>query len=274
MIIIGEKINGTRKAVAKAIRERDVAFIRQLALEQAGAGSAYLDVNAGTAPEREPADMIWLVNTIQEACDTPLCLDSANPMALAAGLETVQRQPLINSVSGEKARIDGVLPLALKYKTGLVILALDDEKGIPANSEGRLDIIRKLVGLAVEGGLSPAQLFIDPLVTAISTGTDNALITFQTIRDIRAAFPEVHITCGLSNISFGMPLRSLINRYFMAMAIQAGLDSAIINPGDRELKEAMMASEMLMGLDRYCLNFNRAFRAKLIGPEAELSPEP
>lgn len=117
--------------------------------------------------------------------------------------------------------------------------------------------------------MSPAQLFIDPLVTAISTGTDNALITFQTIRDIRAAFPEVHITCGLSNISFGMPLRSLINRYFMAMAIQAGLDSAIINPGDRELKEAMMAAEMLMGLDRYCLNFNRAFRAKLIGPEAE-----
>jgi 5-methyltetrahydrofolate--homocysteine methyltransferase len=147
-------------------------------------------------------------------------------------------------------------------------LALDDEKGIPGNSEGRLNIIRKLVGLAVEGGLSPAQLFIDPLVTAISTGTDHALITFQTIRDIRAAFPEVHITCGLSNISYGMPLRSLINRYFMAMAIQAGLDSAIINPGDRELKEAMMAAEMLMGLDRYCLNFNRAFRAKLIGPGA------
>ncbi|MGD9212782.1 MAG: dihydropteroate synthase, partial [Desulfobacteraceae bacterium] len=176
MIIIGEKINGTRKAVAKAIRERDAEFIRDLAKNQVDGGSTYLDVNAGTAPDREPDDMVWLVNTIQEVCELPLCLDSANPAALKAGLEVVTRLPMINSVSGEQNRIDGVLPLALEHKTDLILLALDD-KGIPETVEGRMEIVRKLVGLAVDGGLKYGQLQIDPLVTAISTGTTNAMLT-------------------------------------------------------------------------------------------------
>jgi len=141
MIIIGEKINGTRKAVARAIRERDAAFIHDLAKSQADAGSAFLDVNAGTAPEREPEDMAWLVTTIQESCNTPLCLDSANPAALKAGLELVKHPPLINSVSGERPRIEGVLPLALQYRTSLILLALDDETGIPDTSDGRMRIV-------------------------------------------------------------------------------------------------------------------------------------
>lgn len=268
MIIIGEKINGTRKAVAQAIRSRDAAFIRELAGSQADAGAAYLDVNAGTAPDREPDDMVWLLKTVQEACNVPICLDSANPAAIEAGLKEVKHKPLINSVSGEKNRIDGVLPLALKYKTNLILLALDDQ-GIPNTIEGRMKVVHNLVGLAKDEGMEEEQLFIDPLVTAISTGTTNAMITFDTIREIRSRYPNVHVTCGLSNISFGMPLRSIINKYFMVMAAQAGLDSAIINPNDRGLTEAMMASELLMGQDRHCLNFNRAFRANLIGPIQE-----
>ena len=268
MIIIGEKINGTRKAVAAAIRERDAAFIRDLAISQAEGGSTYLDVNAGTAPDREPDDMLWLVEAIQAVCDLPLCLDSANPAALKAGLEVVNVPPMINSVSGEQARIDGVLPLALEHRTDLILLALDD-KGIPETVEGRMEIVRKLVGLAVDGGLTQEKLHVDPLVTAISTGTGNAILTFETIRAIRDGFPNVHITGGASNISFGMPLRPIINRYFMALAIQAGLDSAIVNPNDRELKAAIMTAEMLMNRDKYCLNFNKAFRAGKIGPKPE-----
>ena len=268
MIIIGEKINGTRKSVAAAIREKDAQFIRDLATSQAEGGSTYLDVNAGTAPEREPDDMAWLVSTVQDVCDLPLCLDSANPAALKAGLEVVKTSPMINSVSGEQARIDGVLPLALAHQTDLILLALND-KGIPETVEGRMEIVRKLVGLAVDGGLTQEKLHIDPLVTAISTGTGNAILTFETIRSIREEFPNVHITGGASNISFGMPLRPIINRYFMALAIQAGLDSAIINPNDRELKAAIMTAEMLMDRDKYCLNFNKAFRAGKIGPKPE-----
>jgi len=271
MIIIGEKINGTRKAVGTAIRKRDAEWIKQLARNQVQAGSTYLDVNAGTPPEREPDDMAWLVTTIQESVEVPLCLDSANPEALKAALTLVRTPPIINSVSGEKPRIDGVLPLALEYKTGLILLALDDTTGIPDTSEGRLEIIHRLVGMAKQGGLKEDQLFVDPLVTAISTGDKNAQLTFEAIRMIRQAYPEAHVTCGLSNISFGMPLRSLINQTFMAMCIQMGLDSAIIDPYDRELTGVIAAAEMLMGQDRFCQKFSRAYRAGTIGPQNNLT---
>jgi 5-methyltetrahydrofolate--homocysteine methyltransferase len=267
MIVIGEKINGTRKAVGAAIQQRDAERIKQLALDQVEGGSTYLDVNAGTSPEREPDDMVWLVSTIQETVDVPLCLDSANPEALKAGLELVNKPPVINSVSGEKSRIEGVLPLALEYKTGLILLALDDAVGIPDTSEGRLEIVHRLVGLAKQGGLKEDQLYIDPLVTAVSTGDKNALLTFEAIRMIKQAYPEAHVTCGLSNISFGMPLRSLINQTFVAMCIQMGLDSAIIDPNDRDLTGVISAAEMLMGQDKYCQRFNQAFRAGSIGPK-------
>ncbi|MDF1551744.1 MAG: dihydropteroate synthase [Deferrisomatales bacterium] len=268
MIIIGEKINGTRQEVAQAIRARDAAFIARLAREQVDAGSRYLDVNAGTAPDREPEDLAWLVRTVQAECEVPLCLDSANPTALRAALAVVDRTPMLNSVSGEAQRIAGVLPLALEHGTDLILLALDDD-GIPATGEDRMQVVDRLVGLAVAGGLQEEKLFIDPLVTAISTGTNNALLTCDTIRRIKVAYPKAHITCGLSNISFGMPLRGLVNRTFLAMAVQAGLDSAIADPNDRELRETMLAAETLMGLDRYCLNFNKAFRAGRIGPRPD-----
>jgi 5-methyltetrahydrofolate--homocysteine methyltransferase len=269
MIIIGEKINGTRKTVSQAIRDRDATFIQDLATQQAAAGADYLDVNAGTAPKREPEDMAWLVTCIQAVCDTPLCLDSANPEALRAGLELATQPPMINSVSGEIPRIKGVLPLALEFKTNLILLALDDELGIPNASAARMLIVDRLIGLAKQGGLAEHQLFVDPLVTAISTGTENAMITFETIRKIRETYPECHITSGLSNISYGMPLRPLINQTFMAMCVQAGMDSAILNPNDRSLKAVMLASEMLMGKDRFCQKYSQAFRSGHIGDKKE-----
>jgi cobalamin-dependent methionine synthase I len=266
VIIIGEKINGTRQAVGKAIRERDASTIQRLAKDQTEAGSTYLDINAGTPPNQEPGDMAWLIETVQAVSDLPLCLDSANPGTLKAGLELVTKTPLINSVSGERARIENVLPLALEYKTGLILLALDDTQGVPETSQGRLAIIHNLVGLALDGGLSHDQLLVDPLVTTIATNTENAKITLEAIRETRAAYPEIHITSGLSNISFGMPLRRAINHAFLAMCIAAGLDSAIADPDNRDFMTTVLASEMLMGRDRFCLNFNKAYRAGRIGP--------
>ena len=127
--IIGEKINGTRKRVARAIQKRDADFILDLAVKQAEAGATWLDVNAGTLPAREPEDLIWLVQTIQPAVQTPLCLDSANPAALAAALEIVDQTPLINSISGEQERLDGILPLAAQYDCPVVALAMSDAGG-------------------------------------------------------------------------------------------------------------------------------------------------
>lgn len=266
MIIIGEKINGTRGAVNEAIRNRDAGFIAALASEQEKAGATYLDVNAGTSPDRESDDLVWLVKTAQEASPLPLCLDSANPAALSAALKAVEKTPIINSVSAESHRITGILPLAVEHRTGLVLLPLGGEKGIPATSGERLKIIDHLIGLAREGGLPDEGLYVDPLVTAISTGRENGLVTLETIKMVREKYPSVNITCGLSNISFGMPLRPLINRTFAAMAVQMGLNSAIMDPCDRELYSTMLAARLLTGLDRNCMNFNRAYRAGRIRP--------
>jgi 5-methyltetrahydrofolate corrinoid/iron sulfur protein methyltransferase len=266
MIVIGEKINGTRKQVAKAIQDRNAEFIGDLAKRQFEGGASYLDINAGTLPKQEPEDMAWLVGVVQEAApDATLCLDSANHVALEAGLEKAAKAPMLNSLSGEKFRIDGVLPLACKFNTDLIVLALDD-KGIPRTSEGRLEIVRNLVSMTREGGLADEKLFVDPLVMAISTGTENGNVSLETCRKIREEFPKAHLTCGLSNISFGMPLRSALNQAFIVLAIQAGMDSVIINPEERELRAIMMAAETVLGKDRHCLNFNRAFRAGKIGP--------
>jgi 5-methyltetrahydrofolate corrinoid/iron sulfur protein methyltransferase len=272
MIIIGEKINGTRKQVAAAIQNRDVDFIRDLAVRQYENGAAYLDLNAGTVPKREPEDMVWLVETVQEALpDAMLCLDSANHHALRAGIEKAKRVPMINSLSGEQLRIDGVLPLACEFKTELIVLALDDN-GIPQTSEGRQNVVRRLVEMTRAGGLPDEKLYVDPLVMAISTGTENGNITLETCRKLKEEFPDIHLTCGLSNISFGMPLRVTLNQAFMALVLQAGMDSVIMNPEDRELQGIMMAAETILGKDRHCMNFIRAFRSGKIGPKTETEP--
>lgn len=266
MIIIGEKINGTRKQVGEAVAKRDADFIRDLALRQFQNGATYLDINAGGLPQREPEEMAWLVSTVQEAVpDATLCLDSPNHRALRAGIEKAAKTPMLNSLSAETFRLDGVLPLACEFGTELIILPLD-EKGIPGSSEGRLAVVRRLVEMTRKGGLPDEKLFVDPLVMAIATGVENGNITLETCRKIKEEFPRVHLTCGLSNISFGMPLRSLLNQAFLVLAIQAGMDSAILDPERRELKSMMMAAETVLGKDRHCLNFNRAFRAGKIGP--------
>lgn len=268
LIIIGEKINGTRKQVAHAIRHREADFIRDLAVRQCDRGASYLDINAGTLVEHEPEDMAWLVQTVQNAVPTAtLCLDSANHEALKAGILTAATPPMLNSLSGEQFRIDGVLPLACEFQTQLIVLPLNDD-GIPGNSEERMDVVRYLVERTRKGGLPDEKLFVDPLVMAISTGTENGNVTLETCRKIREEFPRVHLTCGLSNISFGMPLRPLLNQAFMVLTIQAGMDSVILDPEDRDLRGIMMAAETLLGKDRHCLTFNRAFRSGAIGPTA------
>jgi cobalamin-dependent methionine synthase I len=213
MKIIGEKINGTRGRVAEAISGRDADFIQALAALQAGAGAAWLDVNAGTHPDREAEDLIWLVETIQATVDTPLCLDSANPLALAAALDIVDQTPMINSISGEKQRLEGILPLVAAHGCPVVALTMDD-KSIPTDADRRMEIVHKLLAATRAAGVPDDRVYVDPLAMTIATNTDSALITLETIRAIRSEYPQAHLTLGLSNISFGLPARSYINRAF------------------------------------------------------------
>jgi cobalamin-dependent methionine synthase I len=260
--IIGEKINGTRQRVARAIEERDAAFIQDLAIRQAEAGATWLDVNAGTHPSREPDDLIWLVETIQAVVEVPLCLDSANPQALAATIQVVERTPMINSISGELQRLEGILPLVAEWGCPVIALAMDD-KGIPKTCEGRLEVVRKVMEATRASGVPDESVYLDPLAMTLATNTDSALITLDTMRAIRREFPNAHLTMGLSNISFGLPARSYINRAFLTLALAAGLDCAILDPLDREIKAALLAAELVLGRDRHCLNYTRAYRAGL-----------
>ncbi|HEX9116404.1 MAG TPA: dihydropteroate synthase [Anaerolineae bacterium] len=263
MKIIGEKINGTRKAVKQAVLDRDVEFIQKLAQSQAGAGATWIDINAGTPIDREPEDLVWLVRTVQAAVDAPVCLDSANPAALAAALPEVNKAPLINSISGEQARLNGVLPLACQAGGGVIALAMDD-KGIPPQAEGRLEIVRRLIGETRAAGIPDDQVYVDPLVMTIGADGNAARTALATVRGVRAEFPKAHFTSGLSNVSYGLPMRSLVNRAFLTVMVEAGLDSAILDPLDRELRKALLAAEVVAGVDRHCLRYTRAFRAGLL----------
>jgi len=260
MEIIGEKINGTRQRVGQAIADRDANFIQDLARRQAEAGSTWLDVNAGTHPDQEPDDLVWLVDTVQTVVDTPLCLDSANPQALSAAIEIVNKTPMINSISGEPERLAGVLPLAAEHGCPVIALAMDEKK-IPKTSTARVDVIHKVLAATRAAGVPDGQVYVDPLVMTISTNIQNGLIFCDTIRAMHAAYPEVHFTAGLSNISFGLPARSYINRAFLTLALEAGLDCAILDPLDQELQATVLAAELVLGRDRHCLNYTRAYRA-------------
>ncbi len=260
MIIIGEKINGTRKRVAQAIQERDAVFIQDLARKQTEAGADWLDANAGTHPGREADDLIWLVENIQAVVETPICLDSANPVALEIAVKATQKTPMINSISAEPHRLDGILPIVAANKCPAIALAMD-EKGIPKTQDERIGIIRRILAETRKLGVTDSDLYFDPLAMTISTGSENGLIFFSTIRAIRSEYPDVHITCGLSNISFGLPARSFINRVFLTLSMEAGLDSAICDPMDPEIKTTMLATELLLGRDRHCLKYTRAYRA-------------
>ena len=260
MLIIGERINGTLKRSAAAIVARDAAFIQNLARRQVQAGADYLDVNAGTRPAQEGDDLAWLVKTIQAAVDVPLCIDSANPAALKAGMACVRQTPLVNSISGEARRLDPTLPLVAERGCPVIALLLDDG-GIPADVEGRLRIGRNILGRTRHAGVPDARVYIDPLAMAISTRTDGATVALEAMRSLRAEYPEVKFSIGLSNISFGLPARTLINQAFLAQALAAGLDAAIMDPLDQGLVNMLYATELILGRDRFCRRYTTAFRA-------------
>jgi cobalamin-dependent methionine synthase I len=260
MKIIGEKINGTRKRVAQAIAERDADFIKNLAAKQAEAGSTWLDVNAGTHPSSEPNDLIWLIENIQSVVDTPLALDSANPAALNIAIQAVNKTPMINSISGEPERLENILPLVAEHGCQVIALAMD-AKQIPETSAERVEVIHKILAETRAQGVPDENVYVDPLAMTIATNSQSAVVACETMRAVHQAYPEVHFTMGVSNISFGLPARAIINRAFLILAMQAGLDCAILDPLDRELKSTLLAAELVLGRDPHCLNYLRAYRA-------------
>jgi 5-methyltetrahydrofolate--homocysteine methyltransferase len=263
---MGESINGTRKQVAEAILARDESFIRTLATDQVEAGADVLDVNGGVAGGDEVADILWLIDVVAEATDARLMIDSANPAALDAGVRAViakgARAPFINSISGEQPRIDAVLPLIREFQCPVVGLCLSDE-GVPATAEERFAVAKTMLELCTGAGLPAEDLWIDPLVLTVSADPAAAQVTMQTLRLIKENLPT-RTTGGLSNVSFGLPNRPLLNRTFVAMCAGIGIDGVVVDVRNKAMMATIKAIEALRGEDNYCGGYLKAHRAGLL----------
>lgn len=257
MLVVGERINATTKAVGLAITQRNAAFIQGLAAKQVAAGAAMLDVNAGIALGDERERMEWLVRTVQAVVDVPLCLDSTNPEAIESGLAAHRGRALVNSASGDAGRVAKILALVKEYGAAVVCMAVTG--GMPGSVADRLTVAASLVEAAKGHGIPPDDVYIDP--AALPASFDGKAITevLQSISTVKASLGTKTIL-GLSNVSFGLPNRRLLNRTFLAMAMAAGLDAAIMDPTDAQLMTALPASQALLGQDEHCLAYIKAHR--------------
>ena len=265
LILIGELINGTRKRIARAIEKRDDSYIRKIAGAQIDSGADYVDLNAGTGKgqEKEREDMSWLVSILNGFEDAGVCIDSSDPSVISYCLPGIKSgKKMINSINGEKERIDNLLPV-IKENPGCKVIGLTmDDGGIPADVGKRIEISRVLVDLLSKAGMESGDIYIDALVQPVSTSSQNGTVFLESIRAIKESFPGVLTTCGLSNVSFGLPDRPLINKYFLSLAIGYGLDSAIADPLDEGIREAASLAEALTGRDEYCMNYIKMAREK------------
>ena len=259
MLLIGELINATRKKVGAAVEARDAQFIRDLAQRQAAAGADMLDVNGGV-PGREAESLEWLIGVVQEATDLPLSVDSSDSEALRRALPLCKQRPIVNSITDEPARIDGLLPVVKEYRARVIALCMSSA-GTPSGVADRLETASRLVDRLTREGLDPDDIFVDPCVIPISTGSEHGAAVADAVGCIRQRFPGVHTSVGLSNVSFGVPARKLMNQTFLMLLMARGLDTAILDPCDRQLMANIAAAEALLGRDEFCAQYLRAFRA-------------
>ena len=264
MIIIGEKLNGSIPRTAHAIAERDEAYIRELALKQTEFGADYLDVNAGTTPDIERDTLRWMIGIVQDAVDTPLCIDSSDVDVILDILPLAKRPGMINSVSEEQNKCERLMPKIADTEWRIICLTCDNN-GIHTEASVKFEIACSIIEKAAGYGIDQSRLFIDPLVMMIGT-TQTALLTFnEAIGMIKQKYPEVHITSGLSNVSYNMPFRKSINQAFLTLAMGAGMDSAIMDPTSADMRAALYATQMLLGQDEYCIKYISAYRKGIIG---------
>jgi 5-methyltetrahydrofolate corrinoid/iron sulfur protein methyltransferase len=262
MFIIGELINGMYSNIALALKEHDKVAIQKYALEQIDSGADALDVCCGPASKNPLIDMPWLVEVIQEVTDKPLCLDSSNHKVIEEGLKVAKNKTIINSTTADVEKLEIFIPLAKKYKSKLIGIAIN-AKGIPQNKDQRLELAATIITHASEGGFPITELYLDPIVMPINVAQAQIKDILETILEFKMiSQPCPKIIIGLSNISQGATLRSLINRTFLTMAVASGLDSAILDPKDKELMDALITAELILNRNIYCDSYLEAYRKK------------
>ena len=269
MIIIAEKINGSIPSVAKAIEARDEAFLRDLAVRQEeaiGEADGFIDVCSSVAPEVEFDTMRWMLDLVQDAVDTPIAVDSPSAECLAQLLPYVKKPGMVNSVSGEGNKVDLIFPILAQpeYKKWQVMALLSDDTGIPKTAADRLRVFDSIMAKAEKYGIAPERIHIDPLVEMLCTSEDGISMVEEVITTIRAKYPTIHISGAVSNISFNLPARKLVNMAFVCLCIKAGMDSAIFDPLDKQLLGVIYATEACLGMDDFCMEYISAYRDERI----------
>jgi len=257
MIIIGERLNSSRKSVFEAFKKRNVHFLLEEAKKQKEAGAHYLDINAAALLEEEIDILQWAIPIIQEEINIPLCIDTPNPEAMEKALKAHRGTAILNSITGEKEKIEKYLPLIRKFKPKIIALCLD-ENGLPISPPEEKKIISELK----VNGVSEEDIFIDPLVRPIGTDSKAGLLFLKSLEGIKKEFPQIKTIAGISNVSFGLPNRKLLNRTLFIIAKYLGLDAAIVDPLDNELIDFLFSTEAILGKDNYCVNYLKHFRSK------------
>jgi len=261
MQIVGELINASRKSVGQAIKAQEAETIKKLARDQYEHGAHYIDINAGIFVGKEKEYMEWLIKLVQEVVDIPCCIDSPDPVVVESALKLSRNgRPMVNSISLEKDRFDNLLPIVAEHKCKVVALCMSDE-GMPETADDRFAIAEKLVNILVQKNVSPDDIYVDPLVQPISTNKIYGVEFLNSIEMIMTRLEGVHTICGMSNISYGLPKRALLNRAFAVMSVLKGLDTAIMNPLDANMMANIIIAETLAGKDEFCMNFLEAYRA-------------
>lgn len=259
MQIVGERINTSRRGIDALVSRRDVEAVVREAVQQREAGADFIDVNVGTLLSEEPEALRWVVTTVQTAVGVLLCVDSANPEAMAAALEVHRGKALLNSITAERERFRSVLPLVKRYGCGVVALCLDDS-GMPSSVEEAIQKGSGLVERLLEAGVPADDIYVDPLVRPVSTDSRAGVAVVEAIGILREKYPGVHTICGLSNVSFGLPQRRLLNQAFLVATMTAGLDAVILDPLDARLMALLRAAEAVLGRNEYCARYLRAYR--------------
>lgn len=259
MLIVGEKINTGRPGIESAILKRDVAFIQNVALRQKMCGAGYLDINCTTMRHKEPEALAWVVETVQTAVDIPICIDTPNIDALAAGLAVHKGRAMINAISGETDRYQSLISLIKNHHCRVIALCIDD-RGVPESIGQEAEVAGNIIHRLQSDGVALEDIFIDPLVRPVSDGEKWGTFVMHVIQEIKKVNPNVNFMCGLSNISFGLPMRSLLNRVFLVLAMGAGLNGAILDPENKPLMAALRAAMVLTDQDEGFREYLVAFR--------------
>jgi 5-methyltetrahydrofolate--homocysteine methyltransferase len=261
-VIVGERINPTgRKVLAAEMKDGKMDRVRSDAIAQVAAGAHMLDINAGIPALDEAALLVAAIKAVSEVTDVPICIDSSIIEALEAGLAAYEGKALVNSVTAEEERMERILPLVKKHGAAIIGMA-NDETGISMVPEERLELARRIIERAADHGIPQEDVIIDPIAMTVAADPTCGLITLETMRLIRDRLGN-NMTCGASNVSFGLPDRATVNAAFLPLAMHSGLTCAITNPLVPEVRRAVLAGDLLLGHDEYAMRWIASYRAEV-----------